>query len=118
LFFTTLIVENSDKIVNGLHNDKGRFAKGHKKIGGKKKGYKGLSASLHEQLENKIKDGIATGEYINMALIQKALRGDLRAIDMIYDREEGKAAQNINLGGQEDNPVKVQFEYIDPKDEE
>jgi hypothetical protein len=31
---------------------------------------------------------------------------------------EGKAPQNVNVGGQEDNPIKIEIEYVDSKPED
>jgi hypothetical protein len=53
-------------------------------------------------------------EALAIAYIREGLKGDFRLLEQM----EGKPAQNVNLGGQEDNPVKVQFEYIDPKADE
>jgi len=39
------------------------------------------------------------------ALIDKAMDGDLAAAKEIFDRVDGKSKQQIDLGGQEDNPV-------------
>ena len=41
------------------------------------------------------------------ALLEKALGGDVSAIKEVFDRIDGKAPQDINLGGQDDNPVKI-----------
>ena len=43
--------------------------------------------------------------------IHKALEGDDSAMKMICDRLEGKPAQLINVGGQEENPVKTKNEW-------
>lgn len=54
-------------------------------------------------------------EALAIAYIREGLKGDFRLLEQM----EGKPAQNVNVGGQENNPVKIQFEYIDPnKDEE
>jgi hypothetical protein len=42
------------------------------------------------------------------ALLTKALDGDVPAIKEVFDRVDGKAPQDINLGGQDDNPLVVQ----------
>jgi hypothetical protein len=44
------------------------------------------------------------------ALIAKALEGDMQAIKEIGDRLDGKAKQQIDLGGQEDNPILTAIE--------
>ena len=40
---------------------------------------------------------IPKGEMIILAAAKKAIKGDMRAIEFITDRTEGKAQQNINL---------------------
>lgn len=49
------------------------------------------------------------------ALLAKALEGDVAAIKEVGDRVEGKVAQSVNVGGQEDNPVQGKWtvEVID-----
>jgi len=44
------------------------------------------------------------------ALIAKALEGDMQAIKEIGDRLDGKAKQQIDLGGQDDNPILTAIE--------
>lgn len=39
------------------------------------------------------------------ALLGKALDGDISAIKEVFDRIDGKAPQDFNVGGQEDNPL-------------
>lgn len=39
--------------------------------------------------------------------IEKALEGDNESAKIIFDRLDGKPAQALNIGGQEDNPVEV-----------
>ncbi len=38
-------------------------------------------------------------------IYDQAMDGNLMAANMILDRELGKPAQNVNIGGQEDNPL-------------
>lgn len=42
---------------------------------------------------------------LELQLIKKALQGDIRAIIFISEKLYGKIPQDVNLGGQEDNPV-------------
>lgn len=66
-----------------------------------------LRASLTKLLNNKMIRGNPldggdlscqqTSEHLNLALIAKALDGDIKAISVIYDRIEGKVTQNINV---------------------
>lgn len=39
------------------------------------------------------------------ALLEKALSGDIPAIKEVFDRIDGKAPQDFNVGGQEGNPL-------------
>jgi hypothetical protein len=41
------------------------------------------------------------------AIFTKAKDGDVIAIKEIADRLEGKPAQSVNIGGQEDNPLRT-----------
>lgn len=45
---------------------------------------------------------------IATAMIEKCLEGDMTAIKEIGDRIDGKVAQALNVGGQQDNPFKVE----------
>jgi len=98
------------------------FEKHPENIGkGRKKGFKGLTATLRDILEsdgsmiiqdiieldenkqetgNIIKFGkvkIPKGEMIILAAAKKAIKGDMRAIEFITDRSEGKAKQSIEV---------------------
>lgn len=46
------------------------------------------------------------------ALVEKGLTGDVAALKEIGDRVDGKSAQAINLGGQEDNPIVQKIERV------
>ena len=52
------------------------------------------------------------------ALIEKAMDGDLQAIREIFDRVDGKPKQQVDLGGQEDNPLvsEVKIKLVRPDD--
>lgn len=39
------------------------------------------------------------------ALLEKALGGDVPAIKEVFDRIDGKAPQDFNVGGQDGNPL-------------
>ncbi|WP_165601763.1 hypothetical protein [Chryseobacterium sp. CBo1] len=43
---------------------------------------------------------------VAVTIIKNALNGDNKSINTLLERTEGKVAQNVNLGGQEElNPV-------------
>lgn len=44
-------------------------------------------------------------EKVADALITKALEGDMSAIKELGDRIDGKPKQQVDIGGQEDNPI-------------
>lgn len=48
-------------------------------------------------LEDEFKNGKVTKDYIAKVLIYKAAKGDLRAIEIIIDRMDGKANQPIEI---------------------
>ena len=39
------------------------------------------------------------------ALVEKGLTGDVSALKEIGDRVDGRPAQDLNVGGQEENPI-------------
>ena len=90
--------------------------------GGKnKKGYVHLSTILKKYLSDEIEvlDPITKrtvkkqiGEVINLKLIAAAVKGDQKAIKMIFERMEGMPAQNLNLGGQDGNPLGVNIKVV------
>ncbi len=52
--------------------------------------------------------------------IKKAKDGDSSAATMIVDRMEGRPAQSLNIGGQDNNPLQVQeitFNPVGPDDQ-
>lgn len=80
------------------------FKPGHKKVGGKKKGYCSPVAELRKLLERKIAYEDPTtkihvrgkiGTAIALRAIYNALEGDQNAIEDIMDRIDGKTAQKI-----------------------
>lgn len=82
----------------------------HKELsakGGSRKGYKTLKTVLKELLASQDADG-EWANPISKKLLQKAFNdGDLKALVEIIDRIEGKAKQDLNVGGQHDNPIVV-----------
>lgn len=66
-------------------------------------------------------EDMPVGRKVALNLLDKALAdADLNAIGKVLEHLDGKPAQAINLGGQEDNPVqvesKLQVELVRPKE--
>jgi Family of unknown function (DUF5681) len=58
--------------------------------------------------------GKSSGELIVEQLIKKACRGNLKAIEIVLDRIEGKARQRIDVGGTDGAPIPISIvETID-----
>jgi hypothetical protein len=59
-----------------------------------------MSAHLKKRIEER-----QLAPLLMDALLEKALSGDVQAIREVFDRVDGKAPQDINVGGQDGNPV-------------
>lgn len=68
---------------------------------GKPKGARHFSTLIKEAIQ-KVADGDAepTDILIVRQLAKKAKEGDLKAMDIVFDRVDGKAEQTINLDGE------------------
>jgi len=65
---------------------------------GKKKGTRHFSTLIREAITKVATDtGTSDDKEIVRALVEKAKLGDLKAVDMVLDRVDGKAEQTINL---------------------
>lgn len=66
--------------------------------------------------KNPLKDGkeetMSVEQIIELALIKKAMGGDVRAIQLVSEKMYGKIPLDINLGGQEDKPLKIEEKKI------
>lgn len=95
---------NSENIVGktvseGIDPVTGKFLPGNK-LGGNKKGSRWLSKMLEDALFDVDSDDPqkrTDAQIIIDKVKQKAKRGDLRAIEHIWDRSEGKAPQAIDI---------------------
>lgn len=107
---------------NSLKNLK-PFTKGHSnKNGGRPKGRKSLTTILQNLLDKKFihknpfndnkEESKELGEWLNIMLVAKALSkdGDLRAIQEIWDRIEGKAKQSIEMSGLDGEAITIKNE--------
>lgn len=52
-----------------------------------------------------IESETSINELMAVTIIKNAIQGDNKAISTYLERTEGKISQNLNLGGQEDNPL-------------
>ncbi|WNI34686.1 hypothetical protein [Chryseobacterium sp. SG20098] len=54
-----------------------------------------------------IKSAASINQLIAITITKNAIQGDNKAITTFLDRTEGKVAQKVNHGGQEDNPIEI-----------
>jgi hypothetical protein len=101
----------------------GTFAPGHKLGNRFKKGESGnlsgrpkltrltecLRQQLAEQMPNASERTIA--EAIARTLIREALVGNIAAIKECFDRSEGKAPINLDVGGKDGEPMLITFSF-------
>ncbi len=73
-------------------DDKGRFVKGHPKLGGRNAGVK---QTLDVLLDDSMTDDDKCA--IIQAMVRRARRGDVAAACFLFDRRYGKPAQSIDL---------------------
>jgi hypothetical protein len=101
------------------------FKKGQKKVGGRKLGSKNLKtafeavASLYYgpvTFPGGITRELNATEKVTNAVMKKALKGDLRAADMYFDRTAGKVALPIKQIGTTSGKLTVAFDrgFVDP----
>lgn len=88
--------KNSAEIVRGKP-----FKQGHKKLGGVKKGYKSIKNELKEELQmlRKVKVGgiMSIQKIIIDKLIGKAINGDFKSIQLIFEYIEGKPKTSLDI---------------------
>lgn len=92
--------ENTGEILENevVRDENGRIVSGSLNPNGKPKGSKHMSTLLEEAIKAVAEDGGTTEDKeIVRALIKKAKAGDTKAIDMVFDRLEGKPGQAITL---------------------
>lgn len=74
--------------------------------------------AIEKALENRCKsDGQKALVAIAEQLIDKAMEGDMQALKELGDRMDGRPAQAVNIGGQEDNPIVITDVILRPLDE-
>ena len=80
------------------------FEKGHKKVGGRKKGTLNQATLLKKFIDKDftyknpltdIEEKKKVSEWINLALVAQAIEGNIRAIKVIYDRIDGKVTTEV-----------------------
>ena len=84
---------------------------------GRPKGAKNRATVLKELLGIKMKkpnplkdnkvEAMTVERLVELALIKKAMSGDVQAIKLVSEKMYGKIPLDINLGGQQENPVVV-----------
>lgn len=90
-----------------IRDEKGRIAKGSASLNpaGKPKGTRHLTTLLEEALKKLAEGSKETYEamLVKRVLLNAIKKGDMKAIEHIWDRIEGKAPQNIDVtsGGKE-----------------
>lgn len=93
---------NSGKSVQ--RNEKGQLLPGVVlNPGGKPKGVRHMSTLLAEAIKRVAEDtGTSHDVEIVQALVTKAKSGDMKAIDTVFDRVDGKAEQKIDITSNEE----------------
>lgn len=64
-----------------------------------------LKGKQKNPLRNNKEENMTVEKMIELALVKKALAGDVRAIQLVSEKVYGRMPMDINLGGQHDNPV-------------
>jgi transcriptional regulator with AAA-type ATPase domain len=94
---------------NGFEKDRARAI-----AGGKKSKRKGIEQRMQEFLQESIKDGDkrTREDILRDALLKFALKGNVRAIEILMDRAYGKAKQTIEQDTKitTTQPIKIEFE--------
>jgi hypothetical protein len=111
-------------------DDKGLFRKGHSIRGGRPKGSFSLNDEIRKILEKQIiktfpefakepklakKKAV---EILAQKIVLDSLKGDKLTRIHLWDHLEGKPPQNLNIGGQEDNPIEINIKHIKQKVDE
>ncbi len=76
--------------------------------------YKGGSSKPTIQ-KGSIESETSINQLIATTIIKNAIQGDNKAMTTYLERTEGKVAQNLNLGGQEENHQPIKFKIINKK---
>ena len=87
-------------------DENGHFKKGHSVRGGRPKGSISINDELRKLLATKNKGTKKKYvEVIARKIFQDALKGNDRLLVELWQQMEGRASQNVNVGGQADNPL-------------
>ena len=92
------------------------FVKGDPRRINKPKGAVHISTEIKKILGYSLKasdiDGVEKkmpiGRLVALAAIKQALKGDLRGIEILLERMEGKVPSEMKLGGMDDNPLGIE----------
>lgn len=63
-----------------------------------------------EKIRVRIKE--TTARAVARRLAANAAKGRERSIEIVLDRTEGKVPQDFNVGGQQENPININFENL------
>lgn len=90
-----------------VRDEKGRFAEGNVPTGHRPKKKYSLDAILEAELQKphgRLPDGtmVTKGEMINRKLMEKAIDGNMKAIEIVTNRLDGKPMQKIQVVAPED----------------
>lgn len=89
------------------------FEPGHAPLpgGGRPKGVRNWATVLREEME----DGKITQSALAKVLLRHAKRGNLKALEMIIERQDGKPLQPIRMSGEIKTPGEMSESEIDLK---
>ncbi len=111
--------------MNEILDERGKFAKGHKKVGGRTKGTGSLNDEIRKILENQIEKNfpefVDNPQFVKkkakVVLAQKmigdAIKGNTLMQMHINNQIDGRAKQQIDVGGT-DTPIQINVKHIKP----
>lgn len=93
-----------------------KYKKGKVPTGGRPKGALSLKERLNKYLEMEMKtkmpDGTITDKQVLdnviLSLLAKAIKGDVRAIEVVLERQFGKEADKVELTGRDGQPIEIE----------
>ena len=110
------ILQDCAKIV--LHDENGKFIKGHPKVGGREKGTRSFTTKVREALEKiaEGKDYTYEAAFIKAILKKGIVDQDTGMMKTIWEQLDGKPIQRVaNADGSNITPILVEFLDAEPK---